>query len=288
MTNDCPRSGAGISSKRREVQDPPHRGGLVGHRAHPLAPGAQDLGGALDREGEHPGVELVDRVELELDGGDDAEVAAPAAHGPEEVGLVVGVGDDDAPVGGDDLHGHHAVGGEAVLARQPAQAAAEAVADDADVMGGAGQRGEPVLGGGAGDVGPDRAGLGAGAAALGVDLDDAHAVRLDQDGVVQRSLGEGGRGVAGALGGNAHAARRAGELHDGDDVRHGLGLGDGDRALVDGQVPGLSCGVPTGVAGYGDRAHQLLAQRAGVQPGGGGAVHPQSPQEVSLSGEAPS
>ena len=80
--------------ERREVQDAPDRGGLVGHRAHPLAPGAQDLGGALDGEGEHPGVELVDRVELELDGGDDAEVAAAAAHGPEEVGLVVGVGDD--------------------------------------------------------------------------------------------------------------------------------------------------------------------------------------------------
>ena len=83
-----------------------------------------------------------------------------------------GVGDDDAPVGGHDLHGADAVGGEAVLAGEPAQAAAEAVADDADVVRRAGQRGEPVLGGGADDVGPQRAGLGAGAAAVGVDLDD--------------------------------------------------------------------------------------------------------------------
>ena len=190
---------------------------------------------------------------------------------------MVGVGDHDAAVGGHDLHGDDAVGGEAVLAGQPAQAAAQAVADDADVVRRAGQRGEPVLGGGADDVGPQRAGLGAGAAAVGVDLDDAHAVRLDEDGVVQGRLGERGGGMAGALGGDAQAAL-AGEVDDGDDVGDGLGLGDGGRALVDGEVPRLPRLVPTGVAGHCDRARQLLTQRAGVDTGGGGAVHPRAPK----------
>jgi hypothetical protein len=73
-------------------------------------------------------------------------------------------------------------------------------------------------------------------------------VRLDEDRVVQGRLRERGGGVAGALGGDAQAAL-AGEVDDGDDVGHGLGLGDGGRTLVDGEVPGLPRLVPTGVAG---------------------------------------
>ena len=44
--------------------------------------------------------------------------------------------------------------------------------------------------------------------------------------------------MAGALGGDAQAPL-AGEVDDGDDVGDGLGLGDGGRALVDGEVPRL-------------------------------------------------
>ena len=59
--------------------------------AHPLAPRVQHLGGALAREEEDAGVDLRDRVELELERGDDAEVAAAAAERPEQLRLVVAV-----------------------------------------------------------------------------------------------------------------------------------------------------------------------------------------------------
>ena len=90
---------------------------------------------------------------------------------------MVGVDAAQAPVGGHDLDREHAVGGQAVLAGEPAHAAAEAVADHADVGRGAGQRGEAVLGRGLGDLEPQRAGGDAGAAALDVDLHAAHARR---------------------------------------------------------------------------------------------------------------
>ena len=64
-----------------------------------------------------------------------------------------------------------------MLAGEPAEAAAERVADDADVGRRAGQRGEAVLGGGLGDLDPQRAGRAAGDARLGVDLDAAQLVR---------------------------------------------------------------------------------------------------------------
>ena len=60
-----------------------------------------------------------------------------------------------------------------MLAGEPGEAAAEDVADDADVGGGAGERGEAVLGGGLGDLDPERAGGAAGDALVDVDLDAA-------------------------------------------------------------------------------------------------------------------
>ena len=78
--------------------------------------------------------------------GHDAEVAAAAAQGPEQLGLVLGVGADEAALGGDELDRGHGVRLHAVLAGEPADAAAERVADDADVRRGAVQRGQPELG----------------------------------------------------------------------------------------------------------------------------------------------
>jgi hypothetical protein len=51
----------------------------------------EHLGRALPQEDEPAGVDLPDRVERELDRGDDTEVAA-AAQRPEEVGVVLVVG----------------------------------------------------------------------------------------------------------------------------------------------------------------------------------------------------
>jgi hypothetical protein len=114
----------------------------------------QHLAGALPRPQHHPGVDAGQRDELELDRGDRGERAAAAAQRPEEVGLGAAVGADEAPVGGDDLDCQHALGGQAVAARQPADAAAERETDHADVGGGARQRCEADFGRGLDDLGP--------------------------------------------------------------------------------------------------------------------------------------
>ena len=144
---------------------------LVRDRLGPLAPGGEDLARRAPTARHQPaGVSSLDRVELELHRGHDAEAPAAAAQRPEQLGLVVGVGADVAAVGGDELDRGDAVGGEAVLAAEPADAAAERVADDADVRRGAGERGEAVGEAGAvtsAQIAPARD---AGAAGLRVDL----------------------------------------------------------------------------------------------------------------------
>ena len=125
--------------------------------------------------------------------------------------------------------------GEAVLAAEPAEAAAERVADDADVRRGAGERREPVGGGGQRDVDPQRAGRARGRAARRVDPDAAHARGADQDLALEVAPARPAPWPV-----PCGAIRRpsvAGERDRGDDVGVGDGEGDGGGPLVDGEVP---------------------------------------------------
>jgi hypothetical protein len=55
----------------------------------------QDLGGTLEREEQRAGVQVLDLVDAELDGGHDAEVPAAAAQRPEQVRMVIRVRADE-------------------------------------------------------------------------------------------------------------------------------------------------------------------------------------------------
>jgi hypothetical protein len=60
-----------------------------------------------------------DRMELVLEGGDDAKVPA-ASHAPEESRVLGGTGGQEPAVGRDDIDGEEVIGDQAVLASQPA------------------------------------------------------------------------------------------------------------------------------------------------------------------------
>jgi hypothetical protein len=84
----------------------------------------------------------------------DAEVAAAAAEGPEEVGILVGAGGDALAAGQHDVGRQRVVDRQPVLARQVAVAAAEREAADPGGGDDAADRREPVLVRGAIDVAP--------------------------------------------------------------------------------------------------------------------------------------
>ena len=87
----------------RELEDAADGGDLVGRRLGPVAPGREHALGLLPGPDQPAGEDLLDREELELERRDDAEVAAAAAHGEEEVGLVRLVDAVELAVGRDDL-----------------------------------------------------------------------------------------------------------------------------------------------------------------------------------------
>ena len=78
-----------------------------------------------------PASTVADRMRLELEGRDDAEVAAAAAYRPEEIVVLASAGADEAAVGKHDFCGEQIVEREAVLAHEPAQSTAEGEARNA-------------------------------------------------------------------------------------------------------------------------------------------------------------
>ena len=246
---------------RREMQDPADRGDLIRHRLGPVAPGPQHLARLLGWPEHGTGVQLGGLVQLELDRGHDAETAAAPANGPEKIGLVLAVGPDERAVCRDDLHLGDAVGREPAAPREPAHAAPERVADDADARGGSVQDDEALLGGGLDNIGPDRAGLDARPSRDDVDLDSAHQRRLHEDRVGEVTKRTGA--VARSLRGDPEAVD-ARERDDLDDIVGRLDERDRERPLVDCEIPGLPGLVPVGIARHDDPPRQAGPQGVDV------------------------
>jgi hypothetical protein len=104
---------------------------LVGQRRRRVPEEVQDVAGALERmRDESAGDDRTDRVQRELERRRDAEVAAAAAHAPEQVGVLGLACHQHAAIGRDDLRGPEVVDREAMLSLKPAKAAAEGQAAD--------------------------------------------------------------------------------------------------------------------------------------------------------------
>ena len=261
---------------RRELEDAADRGDLVGRRLGPVAPGGEHVAGLLPRPDQPAGEDLVQREQLELDRRDDAEVAAASAQREEQVALVRVVDAVELAVGRDDLDRRHVVRREAVLAREPAHAAAERVADDADVGRGAVQGHEAVLGRGDDDVLPEHAGADAGAAAPRRRSARCQLARAGSGRRRERSPSEATlwpvpcaatrRPWAAA---NRTAAWTSCELL-GTAIRRGL--------LVERQVPGGALAIPAIVSGSQDRTAHGMTQGFDVDVRSGGRAGHDGPR----------
>ena len=129
---------------RGDVPAERERAQLLRRGGHVVAPGRQHVSRASQRvEDSADHHHRADRVRLELERGDDAEVAAGAAHGPEEVLVLGRARPAQLAVGGDDVDREQVVDREAVLAAQVADAAVQRQAGDARRRDDAARDGEP-------------------------------------------------------------------------------------------------------------------------------------------------
>src|SRR5215217_7496079 len=134
----------GERGQRRDVQERYSGAHLVGELGAPAGVGIQHLFRLLHRIDKVTAVEGPHGIEVELQGGNYSEVAAPTPEPPEQLGVLLGAQPHQLAVCGDYVCLPHARGVEAVLAPQPPEAAAHGVTDNADVGGGAHETGQAV------------------------------------------------------------------------------------------------------------------------------------------------
>lgn len=259
--DDDDRLAAQRLRERRDVrQAPQHNIGaeILGGGGHEVAPAAEDvprLGQRVDRRAEED--LRPDRVKAELERGHHPEVAAAAAHGPEEVGVLVRAGGPQPAIGGDDVDRDEVVAAEAMLSAQMAVAAAQREARDPGGRDVAVRRGEAEDLRLAIDIAPGRATSDAHRARARIDANAAHRGQVDH----QAAIADGAPGDV--VPPAAHRDRQvmvAREIDRCDDVGSAGAAGDHAGMPVDHAVPDAAGRVVVRVAGAQQLAAQIVAK----------------------------
>ena len=145
----------------------------------------QHLGGVVewpeDRSAEHHRADGVDSV---FESCGNAEVAAATAQTPEQVRFGVGVGVDEFAVGGDQIDRHQVVDGQAVLAHEVTEAAAQGQPADAGVADDTAGGSQTVGLSGAVELAPQHPAGRGGPLRLLVDADCLHERQVDHQPVL--------------------------------------------------------------------------------------------------------
>jgi hypothetical protein len=210
-----------------------------------------------------------DREEPVLEAGEDSEIPAAAAQAPEQVRMLFLARPDHPPVGQHHLSREQRVCGQAVLARQPAHAAAEGEPGDPGVADHAGRGGQPVRLRRRVELGEEHAGLRPDGPPGRVDLDRLHGRQVDHQSAIAGGV------AADAVPAAPHRERQprsAGELERRDHIGGAGAAEDRRRPPVDYAVPEPAGRVVGGLARPQDLAAQRRAQpvqRPGREPGKG-------------------
>ena len=196
---------------------PADRAGQGGHHVRVAAQRGGRLLRLVDRDPDaHHRAEIVGP---EGEAGDDAEVAAATPQRPEQVGMRVRGDLDYLAAGQDELQGDEVVAGQAVLAGEPADAAAQRQAGHAGLGHDPGRDDEPVRRGGRVDVAEQAAAARVHQLAFGIDGHLAQAGQVDGQAAVRHGLA--GHVVAAA----ADRGREPVLAGHGDRGHHVLGAG---------------------------------------------------------------
>ena len=217
------------------------------------------------RQDERPAVDHADIVEPVAEPGDDAEVAAAAADGPEEVLVLIGARVDDPAVGRDELHREQAVDRQAVLAHEVADAAAERQAGDTHRRRVAERGREAELGRRLRVLARRQAGTGPRDLGRGIDVEALELGGVDDHAVVDHRVA--GDAVPAAADRDLEAAGPG----EPDRPRHVLRVGDPDDGrgtAIDGRIVELARVVVRGVARQDDVSAEGRAEGGEVGRGG--------------------
>jgi hypothetical protein len=230
---------------------------LLGGVGDELAVEAQHGLGVVQLEEHGAAVDVLDRMQLELQRGDHAEVAAAPAQRPEQVLVLLLAGHQEAAVGGHHVGRDQVVAGQPEPAGQVADAAAQGEPAHAGCRDDATGRGQAERVGCGVEVTPGGAALGPRPLARRVDPDAAHAREVDDHAVVDRAEP---RDAVGAAADGQIEVVLTGEVDRRDDVARVRRPDHGSRPAVDHRVVDLAGVLVARVVRGEHLTSQLLTQ----------------------------
>src|SRR5581483_4528706 len=201
------------------------------------------------------------RMQLVFEGGDNSEVSAPAANGPEQVRLLVPAGPQDFAVRSDKVDGSEIVEGETIFAHQPAQPAAKGESGDPRAGDHSARDRQAVQLGLAIELSPGDAGLCMRRATPGVDANALHGTQVDHHATID---GRAARHVVTASANGYFEPEPPRQVDRVDDVGHAAASGNQCRPLVDEPIVDFSRIFVPAIGRL-----QKLAPEGGSELGGG-------------------
>jgi hypothetical protein len=193
-------------------------------------------------------------------------VAAAAAQGPEQIGLLLGAGAHQPAVGGDELDREEIIERKPVLAHEPADAAAEGQSGYPGAGHHAARNGEPGKLRFAIELAPGDAPLHMRDPAPGIQMNTLHGRQVDHHPAVD---GGAARHVVAASAHGSLEAQLARDRNGVDHVGDPAASGDEGRALVDEAVVNLARLLVAGIRGLEELAGEGRSElRHGIGDGG--------------------
>ncbi len=223
-----------------------------------------DVAGVHQLEEHGTAVDVLDRLQLELERGHDAEVTASATKGPEQIRVHVLGRHQEPTVRRHDVGRDQVVAGEAEAAREVADPAAERQAPDPGGGDDAARRGQPEGVRRGVQVSPRGAALCPGRPPRRIDADALHPGEVDDHPAVTRA--EPRHAVRATADGQVDPTF-ASEVHRGDDVAGVHRAHDDRRPLVDHAVVDLAGLLVRPVVRGDDVPANLLAKLVDGRPG---------------------
>ncbi len=211
----------------------------------------------LELEEHRAAVDVLERVDLELERGRYPEVAGAALECPQQVGVLVGVGHDGPAIRGHDLGTDEVVTGQSVAASEIADAAAERQAGHSRGRDDAARGGQAVLVGRGVEVAPGGSTLHPRGALCGVHADAPHPGQVGDDSIVDGS--EARHAMAAAADGQGQLVLSR-VVDRSRDITSILGTDDRRRPTVDHGVVDGSCVVVAIIGRGDDRAADAFTQ----------------------------
>src|SRR6266498_5612130 len=203
------------------------------------------------------GTHRMNRMRLKQKRGDHAEVPATPANSPEQVAILVSAGNNEFPIGQDDVSREEIVNRQTILSRQVPNATAQSQAANASRRDDSGRNSEPECMGGVVNVAPTAAAAHSHSSCCRIDMNKLNPGQIDDQAIVADPQATG---IVASTSNRYLERMLLPEMNGGHHIGHVCAKSDQARLLADHGVVHFARLVVFRVGGFNQLATELIPE----------------------------